>query len=61
MTPGTDSTSLDQMNMEWVLSIAKELQAGSIIYKPARRVWIPKPGKPDQQRPLEIASPGKKK
>lgn len=60
MTPGTDSTTLDRVSLEWITSIAKELQAGKFTFQPARRVWIPKPGKPDQLRPLGVASPREK-
>lgn len=56
MTPGTDSQTLDGMNLGFLKKIQGELKAGTFEFPPARRTHIPKPGK-DEKRPLTIASP----
>jgi retron-type reverse transcriptase len=56
MTPGISSLTLDGMNLSYLKSIQGELKAGVYKFPPARRIYIPKPGK-DDKRPLTIASP----
>ena len=56
MTPGIDSTTLDKIDLDWILTVSKLIIAGKYEFKPARRVYIPKPGKNDV-RPLTISSP----
>jgi len=56
MTPGTDSSTLDKIDLDWISTVSKLLLAGKYEFKPARRVYIPKPGKNDA-RPLTISSP----
>lgn len=55
-TPGIDSITLDQIDLSWFTKISKELKAGKYKFKPARRVYIPKPGEKGE-RPLIINSP----
>jgi group II intron reverse transcriptase/maturase len=56
LTPGVDSTTLDKIDLKWFNSVSKELKAGKYRFNPARRVYIPKPGK-ETKRPLTISSP----
>ena len=55
MTPGIDFTTLDKIDLNWVVTVSKQLKAGKYKFKPARRVYIPKPGK-KSKRPLTISS-----
>lgn len=57
MTPGVDSQTLDGMDLETLRRVQRILRAGKYAFPPARRIEIPKPGKPGQTRPLTIASP----
>ena len=62
LTPGSDSTTLDNINLNWFTETAKILKAGKYKFKPARRVYIPKPGKKNSDgsqkfRPLTISGP----
>jgi group II intron reverse transcriptase/maturase len=57
MTPGTDSATLDGMNLTYLKGIQKKVRAGKFQFPPARRVNIPKPGRPNETRPLTIVSP----
>lgn len=56
-TRGVDSTTLDKINLEWFNNISSELKAGKFKFSPARRSYIPKPGKKNEKRPLTISSP----
>jgi group II intron reverse transcriptase/maturase len=56
MTPGVNYLTLDGINLRHFKSIQSELKAGIYKFPPARRIYIPKPGK-DEKRPLTIASP----
>lgn len=56
MTPGVDSSILDKIDLNWIVTISQQLKAGKYEFKPARRVYIPKPGK-NGERPLTISSP----
>ena len=61
MTPGPDiNITLDGMNLNWIEKTSVELQSGKFCFKPARRIRIPKPGKPNETRPLGIANPREK-
>jgi len=56
MTPGTDSETLDGINLEWFDKLQRELNTNKFQFRPTRRVEIPKPnGK--GTRPLGVASP----
>ena len=59
-TPGSDSTTLDSISLDWFTEAAKILKAGKYKFKPARRVYIPKRGKKNSDgsqefRPLTIS------
>lgn len=56
-TPGVDSSTLDNIDLKWFDTVSKELKAGKFKFSPARRVYIPKPGRKDKKRPLTISSP----
>lgn len=62
LTPGSDSTTLDKISMEWFKKVTKVLKAGKYKFKPARRVYIPKQEKKNadgspKYRPLTISTP----
>ena len=59
MTPGTRPETMDGISLEWIKTTQEQLKSGSYKTQPARRVWIPKPGK-SEKRPLGIASPREK-
>jgi RNA-directed DNA polymerase len=56
--PGIDKTTLGQVELYGVVrlldELTTELKEGRYRPLPARRVFIPKPGQPGQQRPLSI-------
>lgn len=54
MTPGSTPGTLDGINTEYLSRISRKIRAGKYSFTPARRVWIPKPGK-SEKRPLQIA------
>lgn len=56
-TPGVDGLTLDGISKKFLLKVQAELRAGTFEFPPARRISIPKPGKPGETRPLTIASP----
>lgn len=56
MSRGINSETLDKINFNWFEKIAEELKKGSFNFQPARRVVIPKPGKPEK-RPLGVGNP----
>ncbi len=60
MTKGIDNTTLDGLSLEWINKTSKKLQSGQFKFNPSRRVWIPKPGKPSDFRPLGITNPREK-
>lgn len=55
MVEGTDSITLDGINKEWFFRTSMDLRNESFKFKPARRVYIPKPN--GKRRPLGIGSP----
>ena len=55
-TPGIDSKTLNEIDLNWFITTSKKLKAGKYVFKPARRVYIPKPGNKGE-RPLTISSP----
>ena len=62
LTPGSDSTTLDKITLEWFTKVSKVLKAGKYKFKPARRVYIPKQGRKKADgspkfRSLTISSP----
>lgn len=61
-TPGSDSYSLDKIDLNWFTKTSHDLKAGKYKFKPARRVYILKSKKKDSTklkefRPLTISSP----
>lgn len=56
-TPGTDTSTLGRVDLNWIFDISKDLKAGKFKFKPVRRVLIPKKDK-NKKRPLTISSPG---
>lgn len=57
MTKGPDSETLDGIDIKYFSNLEKALQTGRFQFRPARRIEIPKPGKPGEFRPLSIAPP----
>jgi len=60
LTNSSDKSTLDSIDMEFILRTSKSLKDGTFRFTPARRVYIPKPNKPGEFRPLGIASPRQK-
>lgn len=56
-TPGTDSTTLDKLDLDWFKKTQKSLLAGKFKFKPARRSYISKGFNKDKKRPLSISNP----
>lgn len=58
--PGIDRITIAQIEQHGVDQLldelARDLRSGSYRPQPARRVFIPKPGRPDERRPLSIPS-----
>ena len=59
MSVGTTKETLDGIEYEWFCKVSKELLTGSYKFSPAKRVIIPKPGKPEG-RPLGVGAPREK-
>lgn len=59
MTKGASQETLDGMSLRYLDKISSQVMNNTYKFKPARRVWIPKPGK-IEKRPLGIASPREK-
>lgn len=59
MTPGITQETLDGISLSYLFQLSKEIRSGKFQFTPARRIWIPKPGK-TEKRPLGIASPREK-
>ena len=57
MTPGVDKETLDGLCAKDVINLHTDLKNRSHLYKPLRRINIPKPGKPHESRSLSIAAP----
>ena len=53
VTPGSRGETLDGMRIERIQEISKLLRSGGFKWEPARRIFIPKPGK-TELRPLDI-------
>jgi len=57
-TPGVDGVTAKHVHRQgvdaYLEGVRKELQDRSYVPSPARRVWIPKPGKPGEFRPLGV-------
>lgn len=56
MTRGITSETLDGIKEKWFQKVSQDLKSGKFVFKPARRVMIPKPGK-TENRPLGIGNP----
>jgi group II intron reverse transcriptase/maturase len=59
MTPGSTPETLDGMDVRWIHKTCQALRAGKFQFGLARRIMIPKDGKPGK-RPLTMASPREK-
>nr|YP_007890105.1 putative reverse transcriptase [Pleodorina starrii]AFY64375.1 putative reverse transcriptase [Pleodorina starrii] len=59
MTKGTNRETLDGISLTYLHKTSRELLSGTYKFTPARRIYIPKPGK-TEKRPLTIASPREK-
>jgi len=57
MTAGAESITLEGLNLRWFEKTAKDIQEGRFKFSPARQFLNPKPNKPGEIRPLNIASP----
>lgn len=55
LTSGTDDKTLDGFGVDIVSDIIEKMRKGAYQFKPARRIYIPKPGK-KEKRPLGIPS-----
>nr|QKN19303.1 putative reverse transcriptase [Eudorina elegans] len=55
MTRGVNRETLDGISLTFLHKISRELLSGTYKFTPARRIYIPKPGK-TEKRPLTIAS-----
>jgi RNA-directed DNA polymerase len=57
-TPGVDGVTVKDIHQQgktvFLEGLRRELCSGSYVPSPARRAWIPKPGKPGEFRPLGI-------
>lgn len=57
-TPGVDGVTVKGIHRQgetaFLEGVRGELCSGSYVPNPARRVWIPKPGKPGEFRPLGV-------
>ena len=60
MTSGIDNATLDKIDLQFILRTSRNIKDGSFKFTPARRIYIPKPNKPGETRPLGIASPRQK-
>ena len=54
MTPGSDNTTPDGLTMEIIQTLVNKLKKETFKFKPARRIYIPKPK--GGRRPLSIPS-----
>jgi group II intron reverse transcriptase/maturase len=60
MTPGVEKETLDRIDLAYFDRLSRDIKSGKFRFSPARRLMIPKPGKPGEYRPLGIASPRQK-
>lgn len=56
MTPGTDRTTLDGINLDYFIKLSLELKSGTFKFNPSREVIIPK-STPGKFRYLAVGSP----
>lgn len=54
MTPGRTTETLEGVSIKQLKAIRHELRMGTFKFDPARRIYIPKPGK-TEKRPLDIS------
>jgi group II intron reverse transcriptase/maturase len=59
MTPGIGKQTLDGTALRTLELLSRKLKAGKFKFSPARRIYLPKPGK-TEKRPLTIPSPREK-
>jgi len=57
LTPGTDGLTLDGISANTIVTLSNNLKSNKHKYTVLRKVYIPKSNKPDETRPLSIASP----
>ena len=55
LTSGTDDKTLDGFGVDIISDIIEKMRKGTYQFKPARRIYIPKPGR-KEKRPLGIPS-----
>jgi group II intron reverse transcriptase/maturase len=55
MAKGSGVETLDSLDYNWFCTTSKRLLDGSFQFRPARRIMIPKPNKPEE-RPLTISN-----
>jgi len=60
MTVGSDGQTLDGISMDFIIKLSKKLRSGEFKFSPSREVLIPKLGKYNELRPLNIANPREK-
>jgi len=56
-TPGSDSQTLDGIDLRWFKKTGESLLTGNFNFKPARRKDIPKSSDKTKKRPLTISTP----
>lgn len=56
-TPGSNSETLDKIDLNWFEKTRESLLSGKFKFKPARRKDIPKGSDKNKKRPLTISSP----
>jgi group II intron reverse transcriptase/maturase len=61
LTPGSNDITLDKIDLGWFSKTSCKLKSGKFKFKPARRIYIPKPkkkaSKTQEFKPLTISSP----
>jgi retron-type reverse transcriptase len=56
LTPGTDTTTLNKIDMSWFQKTSRQLLEGTYVYPNRRITRIPKPGS-KEKRPITITNP----
>lgn len=60
MTHSITNETLDGLSLGFLKKIQSDLRTGKFKFSPGRQVMIPKPGKPNETRPLVIGTPREK-